>query len=79
MSESLKDLLWTIRQHPAYQEFLNEVEPPPSPEYKKWESIEEFGVKSIYRRGMRDQHNRFKVFLTEQRASQETNSEQEQL
>lgn len=75
MTEALKDLLFKVRQHPAFQELLEAVEAPRTPRYRpsKGKDVPTLGAETIYASGALDQHDRWIALLTGQ-ASQETNS-----
>lgn len=63
-SEALDSLLFTIRQHPGFQELLKAVEFPAMPEYKRGDTLEAMGAKSVFASGQRSQHKNWLVVLT---------------
>lgn len=79
MTEQLKDLLFRIRQHPGFQDFLNAVETPRLPRYKRSKGLDlaAIGAETAYASGALDQHASWIALLTG--SSQETNSEKEKL
>ena len=74
MSENLKELLFTMRQHAAFPEFMEHVGQmmPPVLEYKPSRD-ESQQAEWIYRSGRRAQHNLLQSFLT----GYDDNSQQE--
>lgn len=66
MTPALKDLLFVICQHSAYQEFLRAVPCPEPPRFKKSEnlSVEQIGAKFLISSGELEQHERWISFLT---------------
>ena len=65
MNDVVKDLLFTIRQHPGFRDFLKEVEKPKLPRYRKSESLslEEFGARSLFESGRLSQDENWRNFL----------------
>ncbi len=59
MTPELKSFILDLRQHPLFQQLLNEIEPPRFPEYKKAETLEQFGAKAVFASGQMEQHNRW--------------------
>ena len=74
MTDSLKALLFIMRQHAAFPELLKAVEPQATPRYRpsKGKDVPTMGAEMIYASGTLDQHERWIALLTG--ASQETNS-----
>lgn len=72
-SEALKDLLFKIRQHPAFTELQKAVEPPAKPDFKpnSPETAETFGAKSIFASGKSKQHQLWIDFLRGNTTSQQ--------
>ncbi len=66
MTPALKSLLFEIRQHAAFQELLNVVEPPRLPQYRplKNDTLETMGAKTVFASGQIDQHERWLTTLT---------------
>lgn len=64
ISPALKDLLFTIRQHRAYQELLATVEVPPPREFKPSQDAQQQWADFIFRSGRRAQHDAWQGFLT---------------
>lgn len=64
MTESLKALLFYIRQHAAYQELLRAIEAPKLPRYRKGLTPESFGAEAIHASGAMHQHERWIALLT---------------
>lgn len=67
MSPQLKELLFLIRQHEAFQEFLNVVESPEPKPYSptKGGTVVEQQADWIFRSGRRVQHQLWRSVLTE--------------
>lgn len=65
MTESLKALLFTIRQHPSYPELLEAAPKPRRQKFKplNGEIIDQF-AKAIHAAGMQDMHDQWIAFLT---------------
>ncbi len=64
MSPRLNDLLFLIRQHPAFQEFLNGPGAPELRDFRPGAGPEaEQRVEYIYRSGRRQQDNAWRQFL----------------
>ena len=61
----LQDLLFLIRQHPAFPLLAKAVEPPGIKPYRPSDAaqIEKSRADWIYQSGQADQHNRWLVFL----------------
>lgn len=66
MSAALNDLLRTMREHPAFDELLNTLNPPPltlySPQNGKDAASQ--GADYIFRSGLHRQHIQWREFLT---------------
>lgn len=62
----LEDLLFAIRQHPAFQQLLAKVERPNVKPYRPADAaqIERSRADWIYQSGQLDQHKRWLVLLT---------------
>ena len=62
----LDALLFTIRQHPGFREFLTAVAPPEMPRYRpsKGGDLETLGAAMAYASGARDQHEAWLALLT---------------
>lgn len=71
MSKALDELLFTIRQHPAYQELLDAVETPPVQEFKESGDAQKQYADYIYRSGRRRQHIIWRHFLIGEPSQQE--------
>lgn len=65
-SNALKELLFFIRQHPAFPELLRAVPRPDLPRYRKSEkiTIEQIGTEFLFASGQDDQHARWRHLLT---------------
>lgn len=63
MSKALDDLLFTIRQHPAFQELLIAVDPPEVKQFRPSEAPETQYADFIFRSGRRLQHESWRQFL----------------
>lgn len=72
MSPALKSLLFSIRQHAAFEEFKSAVEAPAIKPYRPKDAaqIEHSRAQWIYESGQLAQHERWLVFLT---GNEETN------
>jgi hypothetical protein len=70
MSPQCKELLFLIRQHGAFQEFLNMVETPEPKPYSpsKAGAVAEQNADWIFRSGRKAQHELWRSFLTENTA-----------
>ncbi len=77
-SPALKSLLFDIRQHPAFKEFLAAVEPPGMPPYRKGDTLEALGAATVFASGEAKQHERWIVLLTGQVPERETETSQPQ-
>jgi hypothetical protein len=64
MSKPLDDLLFTIRQHPAFPELLLAIDTPSAREFSpsKGDSAAQY-AEYIFRSGMRRQHSVWRQFL----------------
>ncbi len=64
MSKQLEELLFTIRQHPAFAELLQAVGKPEAKEFSpsKGHSAEQF-AEYVFRSGRRTQHECWRQFL----------------
>lgn len=65
MTPQLKELLFLIRQHPAYQELLKAVELPATREFKPSGDVQQQWSDFIFRSGRRAQHQAWQSFLIE--------------
>lgn len=65
MTPQLKDLLFLIRQHAAYQDFLTAVEPPAPREFKPSGDVQQQWADFVFRSGRKAQHSAWHSFLTE--------------
>jgi hypothetical protein len=65
MTSQLKDLLFLIRQHAAYQDLLKAVELPVTREFKPSGDVQQQWADFIFRSGRKAQHNGWLSFLTE--------------
>lgn len=69
MSPDLQDLLLTMRQHPAFREFLDVVKEPEPLRYQPSRGpVQDQGADWIYRSGRRAQHELWRSFLTDNAA-----------
>ncbi len=66
MSDGLKDLLFTMRQHPCFQELLAAVDCAPVRSYKPSQPDAEQHADWIFRSGRQHQDKIWRDFLTEQ-------------
>lgn len=66
MSAALKDLLFTMRQHPAFEELLSSVDAAPVQAYKSSQPVMEQQAEWIFRSGRQRQDKIWRDFLTEQ-------------
>lgn len=64
MTPALKELLFLIRQHVAYQELLAAVELPQPREFKPSQDAQQQWADFIYRSGRKAQHEAWQSFLT---------------
>lgn len=73
MSKQLQDLMFLIRQHPAFPELLKAVEAPEPKTYSpgKAAGIAEQQAEWIFRSGRKQQHELWRTFLTESPSSVE--------
>lgn len=78
-SEILKSLLFTIRQHEAFNELIAAAEKPRLPEYRpsKGDTLETMGAKTVFASGQVDQHNRWLFLLTGNPERETETSQQE--
>lgn len=75
MSPQLRDLLFTIRQHPAFQELLLAVGKPEAKEYSPsaGDPAAQFAAYT-FRSGQRRQHENWRQFLIGDQPSQQEKS-----
>lgn len=71
MSKALNELLFTIRQHPAFNELLTAIEPPVVKQYRPTEAPDAQYADFIYRSGRRLQHESWRQFLIGDTSQQE--------
>lgn len=71
MSKSLDELLFSIRQHPAFQELLSSLDPPGAKHYRPGEDPQMQYAEFIFRSGRRLQHESWRQFLIGDTASQQ--------
>lgn len=71
MSKPLDELLFTMRQHPAFGELLNALAAPPVHEFKESGDAQKQYADYIFRSGRRRQHNAWLQFLTGEPSQQE--------
>lgn len=65
MTPQLKELLFLIRQHRAYQDFLKAVEPPAPRDFKPSGDAQQQYADFIFRSGRNTQQKAWLSFLTE--------------
>lgn len=70
-SPSLQDLLTHMREHPAFRELLNAVEPPLLRSFKASEDVQRQNAEWIFRSGARHQDAIWRQFLTNSEPSQQ--------
>lgn len=71
MTQALKELLFAIRQHEGFQDFLKAVETPPVHEFKPSGDADAQFADYIFRSGRRRQHNEWLQFLIGEPSKQE--------
>ncbi len=71
MSRQLDDLLFKIRQDPAFQEFMSAVTPPEPKEYRPGGDTQGQWAEYIHRSGRKTQHNAWVQFLIGEPSQQE--------
>lgn len=71
MSQQLDDLLFNLRQHPAFQEFLKAVEAPEPKEFRPTSDPQAQWAEYIFRSGRRLQQNCWRQFLIGEPSQQE--------
>lgn len=78
-SSSLSDLLFHIRQHPAFPELLRAVEKPRLPRFKKsMKTIEEMGAQTLFVSGQLAQDDTWRTILTGDSPSGEDQASQQE-
>lgn len=71
MSKQLDELLFTIRQHPAFPELLEAVATTPVKEFKESGDAQKQYAEYIFRSGRRLQHDHWRQFLIGEPSQQE--------
>ncbi len=71
MTEALKNLLFNLRQDPAFPEFLKFIEAPETKEFRPALDPQAQWADYIFRSGRRLQHNHWHQFLTGEPSQQE--------
>lgn len=71
MSEALKNLLFNLRQDPAFKEFMSAVEAPEPKEFRPTSDPQAQWADYIFRSGRRLQHNAWRQFLIGEPSQQE--------
>lgn len=71
MSEALKNLLFNLRQDPAFKEFMNAVEAPEPKEFRPTSDPQAQWADYIFRSGRRLQQNNWRQFLIGEPSQQE--------
>lgn len=66
MSAALKDLLFSMRQHPAFKELLAAVDAAPVKHFKPSQPVADQSAEWIFRSGRQHQDKIWRDFLTEQ-------------
>ncbi len=74
MSKQLDELLFTIRQHPAFPELLNAIGAPDIKPFRPSGRPDEQYADHIYRSGRRVQHESWRQFLIGEPTSQQEKS-----
>lgn len=74
MSKPLDELLFRIRQDPAFQELLGAVELPPVREFKPSGDADQQFADYVFRSGRRLQHDCWRQFLIGEPPSQQEKS-----
>ena len=74
MSQQLKELLFAIRQHPAFHELLAGVEAPPVTDFKPSGDAQKQYADYILRSGRRVQNESWRQFLIGEPTSQQEKS-----
>lgn len=71
MSKQLDELLFLIRQHPAFPELMTKIEPPGLKAYREGTEPQQAFADHLYRSGRRLQHELWRQFLTGEPTSQQ--------
>lgn len=82
MTPGLRDLLFTIRQHPSFREFVDAIECPEARAYSPSKGAADAqSAEWIYRSGRKAQHELWRSFLTDNSASDggKTNPSQQEI
>jgi hypothetical protein len=74
MSPQLKDLLFTMRQHAAFQELLKSIEAPTIKAFRESDEPDKHMAQHIFRSGRRLQHAIWCQFLTGDPTSEQEKS-----
>lgn len=74
MSKQLDELLFTIRQHPAFTELLTSVEQPLLKEFRPTADADAQHAEHIFRSGQRRQHEYWRQLLIGGPSSQQERS-----
>lgn len=79
-SPALQSLLFSIRQHAAFEELKNAVEVPRLPKYvpSKSDTLETMGAKTVFASGAIAQQERWLTFLTGQGPARDTQTSQQE-
>jgi hypothetical protein len=80
MNAGLKDLLFNLRQHPSFQDFLRAVERPRMPRFKKYEkrTLEDMGAQTVFVSGRLEQDDAWRTFLTGESPTGENEASQQE-
>lgn len=71
MSKQLDELLFLIRQHPAFPEFMTTIEPPGLKAFRQGEEPQQAFADHVFRSGRRLQHEYWRQFLIGEPTSQQ--------
>lgn len=79
MNEGLQDLLFKLRQHPSFPDFLRAVDRPRMPRFKKYSkgTLEDMGAQTVFVSGRLEQDDTWRAFLTGEAPQGEPTSQQE--
>ena len=74
MSKELDELMFTLRQHPAFREFMDAVDVPGVKHYQQGKDPQAQYADFIFRSGRRLQHDIWRQFLIGEPTSQQEKS-----
>ena len=66
MTDALKDLFRTMREHPGFNELISQIPPPSIPRFTtaKIAESDKTYIELIFKSGKREQHNQWLALLT---------------